>query len=78
MINTVPKNTTLSDVIGPRQWITMDSNLDLTSTGAVTYSGTIGTYSKSAVPINAAYQYGTASGGNTSQKTSQIGGGCLA
>lgn len=77
MINTVPSTVTLSDVIGPRKWITMQSNLDLTSTGAVTYSGVIGTYSKTASPSIASYVYGTEGGGNTGPKTSQVGGGCL-
>jgi len=78
MLNTVPSGVTLSDPIGPSNWITMNSNLDLTSTGAVTYSGTIGTFSKNPVPGNAAYNYGTTSGGNTGTKSSQSGGGCLA
>jgi hypothetical protein len=74
MINTVPKGINLSAPIGPRHWITMESHLDLTSIGAVTYSGKIGTYSKTAVPKNASYSYGTTSGG-TIAKTSQGGGG---
>jgi hypothetical protein len=77
MINTVPKGVTLSGVIGPSKWITMNSNLDLLLNGAVTYSGTIGTYSKTAAPQTAAYEYGTVGGGNTGPKTSQAGGGCL-
>jgi hypothetical protein len=74
MINTVPKSVTLSDVIGPRKWITMFSFLDLTPRGVVTYSGTIGTYSKTAVPKKASYQYGYSSSGNTGLKSSQTGG----
>lgn len=76
MINTVPKNVNLSDIIGPRQWITMESHLDLTSAGVPTYSGTIGTYGKTAAPSTASYTYGTIGGGNTGPKTSQPGGGC--
>ena len=79
MIDTVPSTVTLSGVIGPRQWITMWAFLDLnTSTGAVSYFGRIGTYSKAAVPKVASYQYGTIGGGNTGPKTSQPGGKCLA
>jgi hypothetical protein len=77
MINTVPKGVVLSDVIGPRNWITMESHLDLTSTGTVTYSGTIGTFSKTAVPTKASYFYGTNGGGNTGPKLSNAGGECL-
>jgi hypothetical protein len=76
MINTVPKGVQLSDVIGPRQWITMESHLDLASNGAVNYSGTIGTYSKAAVPTTASYFYGKSGGGNTGQKVSHTGGEC--
>lgn len=74
MIDTVPKGVTLSDVIGPRNWITMESHLDFTSTGDVTYSGKIGTYSKTEVPENASYFYGTEGGGNTGPRLSQGGG----
>ena len=72
MINTVPKDVVLSAPIGPRSWLTMESHLDLTSTGGVTYTGKIGTYSKSAVPAKATYSYLT-SGGGASSKTSQAG-----
>lgn len=81
MINTVPTGTILSDVIGPRQWITMESHLDLDSTGAVVYSGVIGHYTGKGgapSPATASYQYGTTGGGNTGPKTSQSGGGFLA
>lgn len=74
MINTVPKTVPLSDVIGPRKWITIYTFLDLTSTGAVSYSGAIGTYSKTPVPAVASYQYNTEGGGNTGPKTSSAGG----
>jgi len=80
MIDTVPAGTVLSDLIGPRQWITMESHLDLDSTGAVVYSGVIGHYTGkggAASPATASYQYGTIGGGNTGRKTSQSGGGFL-
>jgi hypothetical protein len=78
MINTVPAGTILSDIIGPRQWITMESHLDLDSTGAVVYSGVIGHYTGkggASSPATASYEYGTIGGGNTGPKNSQSGGG---
>ena len=80
MINTVPNGTFLSDVIGPRQWITMESHLDLDSTNAVVFSGVIGHYTGKGgppSPATATYQYGTIGGGNTGPKTSHSGGGFL-
>lgn len=78
MINTVPAtNPPLSDPIGPRKFITMDSHLDLTSTGILTYSGTFGTYGKTAAPNTVSYQYGTIGGGNTGPHTSSAGGECF-
>jgi len=69
MINTVPgTNAPLSDPIGPRTFITMDSRLDLTSTGVLTYSGFFGTYGKTAAPSTVTYEYGTVGGGNTGTK----------
>jgi hypothetical protein len=77
MINTVPKTVTLSDPIGPSPWLTMWAFLDLTSTGVVTYSGTIATYGKTAAPKTSTYSYSVNHGGNIGPKTSQPGGGCL-
>jgi hypothetical protein len=74
MIDTVPKNVTLSDPIGPRKFITMWSFLDLNPAGILTYSGTIATYGNTPAPKTAAYQYGTIGGGNTGPRTSAIGG----
>jgi len=75
MINTVPAtNPPLSDPIGPRTFITMDSRLDLTSTGVLTYSGFFGTYGKTAAPSTVTYEYGTVGGGNTGPKHSDPGG----
>jgi len=75
MINTVPAtNPPLSDPIGPRKFITIDSHLDLTSAGVLTYSGTFGTYGKTAAPSTVSYEYGTIGGGNTGPKTSLPGG----
>jgi hypothetical protein len=74
MINTVPSGTVLSDPIGPRPWITMESHLDLSPTGAVQYSGTIATHSWNGFPPTASYYYGTVGGGNTGPKTSEAGG----
>jgi hypothetical protein len=65
MINTVPKNVTLSAPIGPRQWILIESHLDISATGAVLYSGTAATYSWGPVPNQATYVYNTNTGGNT-------------
>lgn len=84
MLNTVPtkpNKVVLSDVIGPRRWILMESHLDLSPTGVVQYSGTITTYSKNApapVPSTASYNYSLAAGGNTGVNKSQPGGECRA
>jgi hypothetical protein len=78
MINTVPTtNPPLSDPIGPRKFITMDSHLDLNSTGILTYSGFFGTYGKTAAPNTVSYEYGTIGGGNTGSKSSFAGGECI-
>jgi len=74
MVNTVPTAVTLSDPIGPRPWTLLESHLDLTTAGAVTYSGTIVTHSRTATPPgSASYFYGTVGGGNTGPKNSQAG-----
>ncbi|KAG4443010.1 hypothetical protein IFR05_001541 [Cadophora sp. M221] len=65
MMNTVPRGMKLSEPITPRQWILIESHLDLSPTGQVQYSGNISTYSRSGIPINATYYYGKAGGGNT-------------
>jgi hypothetical protein len=75
MINTVPKNMTLSGVIGPRTWITLETHLDLSPiNGAVQYSGTIAHSSRTGAPAQASYDYGTVGGGNTGQQLSDNGG----
>ncbi|KAH7348930.1 heme peroxidase [Rhexocercosporidium sp. MPI-PUGE-AT-0058] len=65
MMDTVPRGMKLSDPIMPRQWIPIESHLDLSPTGQVQYSGNISTYSRNGIPINATYYYGKAGGGNT-------------
>ncbi|TVY15916.1 WSC domain-containing protein [Lachnellula arida] len=76
MINTVPKTVTLStDLVGPRPWILMESHLDLSSTGAVQYSGNITTKSRfnPSVPTTATYGYGTSGGEDPVSHTSDAG-----
>ncbi|TVY92382.1 WSC domain-containing protein [Lachnellula willkommii] len=76
MINTVPKTVTLStDLVGPRPWILMESHLDLSSTGAVQYSGNITTNSRfnPSVPTTATYAYGTSGGEDPVSHTSDAG-----
>ena len=73
MLNTVPMGVSLSGVIGPRPWITREAHLDLLSSGAVTYSGSIVTHG-STWPSTASYFYGTVGGGNTGPKTSETNG----
>lgn len=75
MINTVPNGIVLSDPIGPRPWILRSGNVDLDTTGALFYSGTITGSGPGTRPSTASYVYKTAAGvtvGGT--KTSQTGG----
>jgi hypothetical protein len=74
MMNTVPAAVTLSDPVTVRPWLMLKTHLDLTSTGAVSYSGIIAAHGTPAPPSTAAYQYGTTGGGNTGSRTSQTGG----
>lgn len=66
MLDTVPDGVALSDVIGPRAWITQESHLDLSPGGVVQYSGKITSYVRGggAPPNKANYFYGTEYGGN--------------
>ena len=73
MLDTVPRGTVLSDPISVRPWILNEGHLDLSSTGAVTYSGQISSWSFSASPATASYEYVTVGGGNTGPKNSQSG-----
>ncbi|RFU35541.1 hypothetical protein B7463_g815, partial [Scytalidium lignicola] len=73
MLNTVPSVVTLSDPIVPRPWILRVSQLDLNSSGVVSFSGTITGHSSDPLPATASYTYETAGGSNTGIKTSQIG-----
>jgi hypothetical protein len=74
MMNTVPAAVTLSDPVTVRPWLMVKTELDLTSTGAVSFSGIIGAHGTPAPPSTATYQYGTVGGGNTGTRTSQAGG----
>ena len=74
MLDTVPKTVTLSDPIVPRTWILREGHLDLTSSGALNFSGTITTHSTTAAPATASYFYANAAGVSTGAKTSQPGG----
>jgi hypothetical protein len=74
MINTVPKNVTLSkNVVGPRLWITIESHLDLSQTGSVLYSGTIATHSRNGSPEKASYTYGTSAGKKIGPNLTNVG-----
>lgn len=76
MINSVPKGTQLSNPIVPRQWITIESHLDLSPAGVVQYSGQIGAYNRAngQLPATANYYYGTQGSGNTGYLKAQLGG----
>lgn len=74
MINTVPSGTTLSAPIGPRPWLLRESHLDLNSTtGAVTFSGTVIGHGTGVLPNVASYMYNTEGGGNTGPKVTAVG-----
>jgi hypothetical protein len=75
MMNTVPADVTLSDPVTVRPWLMVKTEIDLTPTGAVNFSGIIGAHSTPAPPNTATYQYITTGGGNTGTRTSQVGGG---
>jgi hypothetical protein len=77
MINTVPAAVTLSDPVVVRPWTMLESQLDLTSTGTVNFTGKIAAHGTPAPPSFATYQYGTTGGGNTGSRTSQVGGKCF-
>jgi hypothetical protein len=72
MLNTVPAAVTLSAPFLPRKWLLRESHVDLTPTGALTYSGTIIGNSFDPLPSTASYTYGTPSG-NTPVRNSQPG-----
>jgi hypothetical protein len=75
MLNTVPSTVTLSEVIGPRPWTTQEKHLDLSSIGAVQFSGVITWYSLTDTPpLRANYTYTTSDGGEVGVLNSQIGG----
>ncbi|EPE28484.1 Heme-dependent peroxidase [Glarea lozoyensis ATCC 20868] len=73
MVNTVPAAVTLSDPVVVRPWTMLESQLDLTSTGTVNFTGKIAAHGTPAPPSFATYQYGTTGGGNTGSRTSQVG-----
>jgi hypothetical protein len=73
MLDTVPKSVVLSDPILPRSWILREGHLDLTSTGALNYTGNITTWSKTTVPAKASYFYANSAGSSVLAKTSQPG-----
>ena len=75
LLNTVPSNVNLSDPIIPRPWTMLESSLDLSPTGAVSFAGKFTSWSKtSAPPATASYSYSTVGGGNTGPQTSAQGG----
>jgi hypothetical protein len=75
MLNTVPSDVVLSDVIIPRAWTMKESHLELSSTGVVSFLGEITSNFKSDTPpATASFQYTTVGGGNTGPQTSQAGG----
>jgi hypothetical protein len=74
MINTVPKEVKLStNAVGPRPWITIETQLDPSPNGEVLYSGTIATHSHNGSPDQASYYYGTAGGGKTNPRLTNVG-----
>ena len=73
MLDTVPRGTVLSDPVAVRPWILNEGHLDLSSTGSVTFSGQISSWSFSASPAKASYTYVTVGGGTAAQNTSLTG-----
>jgi hypothetical protein len=73
MLNTVPAAVTLSEPFLPRKWLLRQAHVDLTPTGALTYSGTIIGNGFDPLPATASYTYGTPSG-NTAVRSTQPGG----
>ena len=73
MLNTVPKNVTLSDPVVPRPWITQESHLDLSSSGTLFFSGNITTNEKAlkTAPGTASYVFLTSSGSTVKSGTSK-------
>ncbi|EHK98403.1 putative L-ascorbate peroxidase 6 [Glarea lozoyensis 74030] len=71
--NVTMNAVTLSDPVVVRPWTMLESQLDLTSTGTVNFTGKIAAHGTPAPPSFATYQYGTTGGGNTGSRTSQVG-----
>jgi hypothetical protein len=71
MLDTVPKEVTLSDPIVVRPFILREGHLDLSSTGVVSYSGDIAGWSTATTPPSSVtYFYATSPGVSTGTKTS--------
>ena len=70
MLDTVPNGVVLSPtIVGPRPWILNEGQLDLSSTGSVSFSGKISTHSVAAAPAAAPYKFITEGNGNTGPRT---------
>ncbi|KAH6671975.1 heme peroxidase [Halenospora varia] len=74
MLDTVPSNVVLSEVIGPRTWTMGEMHADLRSDGGVVFSGSITWHSLTETPITKAnYTYSTSNGGDVGVLSSAIG-----
>ena len=78
MIDTVPENVTLSEIVGPRQWtMQQESHLDLSPSGEVFFSGTFAWHSLTESPPHFAEYTHTSSEAGSSETLSSFAGGVL-